>query len=1737
MRKLLSNIIMFLAVTMNVYPQVTVADWDNVSHNFAIYPTTGSVAMPEPNPDPTGINTSGFVMKVITAVNIDVVYPEPKLDPIVFFNDQSIVVNVISIKVLCDVVGQVNLKLSKKGTETGAAEFPGYYFTPGKWQEIKFNISSDDLQNDYYDMISIMPDYNNTRSTTWYIDDIKTTMEPPFTNDVISDFDNITRTFASPDGASVTWEDNPLSSDPKNQSEKVMKFTTTGSHAWETARCLMESKFDFTDKNSFSLKVYSDSVGTIVLEIRDMSDLNVKKEVSAYYSTPGEWQEINFDFDVSSADNNIYDVVYIYPDHGNSRIMDWYIDDVNFKVKPIFNPDIFSNFDDVIGDIYNYTSNNLVYPVSNPNSNDSINSTEKCLKLTTSADDDGGYGAYESIKVVLENKIDFSKYNSNVISIMAYSGITGKIFMKLNGTNGAEYLAGEKLYTTINKWQELTFDISGLESDTYDAIIFFIDYGAQNNADWYIDEIVLKHSTDINLYSDWDSVTLPFIPIGNSSLEVTEDPVNGNNNALKITTYQADEGARTTLNNYMDFSVSATYTAMVYSATDGSLTLKLEGEGVPAQEVTVDHSTAGEWQLLTFNFETVAATDVYNEILILPSNGTWYIDDLSGPGLVPIPVELAITYADWETIAPDTLHRWPENSQAILTASVAVNPFKAGINQSNTVLQTITSDSTYEGFAFTIDGVFDLSEGTTFALNVKSDKAGIVKFKIESEYGVNSDEIDLQYTKVGSWQQLVYTFRSTLPCAFNKIAIFPDFGERDESEWYFDNIQGPESIDKAIFLTGTIAEGREDSNIVSVQVVRDKYVSALNPAHWIAAGLPDNVSIGSVTKINDTIVEITLNGNSTGQSIDDITFTITVDANEFVSSANDLSASMDIIAIGDYSEDREKKVFVHYMPWYSIEATTDVPAYSGWRNPNNIDEPIYANEPLIGEYSQLDEAVLEYHFLTMYAAGIDGIIINTNPSYNKDIAITTSILNKLAQMNSDYASSGFNLKYLISYDNKYLKSDSYENVYEDLEKVRDLFVNNSNYSAYRFNDDQDKTGYPVIITWSHITDANGVGDQDTNYHNAIEDLYNGEVIYMKRDANDFASAGGTFQWVNYLLDSIPQTEHEYWGEDYFFDFDTAMANQHETFVPAGQRAYLTMGAVWPGFNDYNIPDEMDWSGKRWINRTVDAGETMALTFDKHINYVPGAAGPVKVELPWIQVVTWNDWPEGSTIEPATEDTYGYRALLTTMVKTAEFKDQLLPDSGDSIAVTIPYTIYQARKSGDAGYAECLLDEFLAGNYETALSNCSAGFNINLDLPYNQAESEILNGAACVKMILDYEGANATSQSDIQSYGTNQNYSMNTGADFIDPIGMYLSLNHFELESGYNYAQLTTETRDEAYHDLCYWISNTIPNTTREHLPSVVPVNGGFDNWFVVKGFQSSADPHVQSDYALYGFYVSDTRYQGIGSNMFVQANTFSAHYYCPISSTDIWNGKYVTVDEPPSGGGTISVEPERVTIEPVNNELRYQITECAFNDYKLGNNADIYEVLSTGFERDRIYFVDLEGTAYDYYIVSYTRSGSGDVIVAGLIDANNGALKLLAYNDEPDYGYYDYLDNYTTNTRLKSSNKERIGNELLYPVKGSVNLMSEKVIYDTDEQELSFEIIPNPAQEFAYIRYNIGQAGLVKIILMDISGKTINTIVNTRQDAGNYSIEVDLHDMDSGMYFVKQISGNKWHVKRLVINR
>lgn len=76
---------------------------------------------------------------------------------------------------------------------------------------------------------------------------------------------------------------------------------------------------------------------------------------------------------------------------------------------------------------------------------------------------------------------------------------------------------------------------------------------------------------------------------------------------------------------------------------------------------------------------------------------------------------------------------------------------------------------------------------------------------------------------------------------------------------------------------------------------------------------------------------------------------------------------------------------------------------------------------------------------------------------------------------------------------------------------------------------------------------------------------------------------------------------------------------------------------------------------------------------------------------------------------------------------------------------------------------------------------------------------------------------------------------------------------------------------------------------------------------------------------------------------------------------------------------------------------------------------------------------------------------------------------------------------------------------------------------------------PNPFNGRAVIRYDLPEAGDVKLTLYDASGRSIATLIDRHHSAGSYSTVIDAEHLASGIYYYKLVSGADSQIRKAVL--
>lgn len=302
------------------------------------------------------------------------------------------------------------------------------------------------------------------------------------------------------------------------------------------------------------------------------------------------------------------------------------------------------------------------------------------------------------------------------------------------------------------------------------------------------------------------------------------------------------------------------------------------------------------------------------------------------------------------------------------------------------------------------------------------------------------------------------------------------------------------------------------------------------------------------------------------------------------------------------------KLYVHYMPWFETPETNGGAWGQHWtmanKNPNNMDESgkreIAAHYyPLIGPYASSDKDVLEYHLLLMKYSGIDGILVDwygTRDLYDYPaVKRNTEVLMEVA------GKVGMELG--IVYEDQTLRAEmegineKIEQAQADMRYLETNFFNKSNYIK--------AAGKPLLLVF---------GPQEISKPDDWSSIFS--VLKTKPSFLTLYAHSGATNNTN-----TKNAQGEYIWVD---------ATSIETKYAVKDNFELFMGGAYPGFNDFYK------EGGNGESVLADIDYANGDTFRNLLNI----AKSNNVDM--LQLITWNDFGEGTMIEPTEE--FGYTFL-------------------------------------------------------------------------------------------------------------------------------------------------------------------------------------------------------------------------------------------------------------------------------------------------------------------------------------------------------------------------------------------------------------------------------------------------------------------------------------------------------------
>lgn len=350
-----------------------------------------------------------------------------------------------------------------------------------------------------------------------------------------------------------------------------------------------------------------------------------------------------------------------------------------------------------------------------------------------------------------------------------------------------------------------------------------------------------------------------------------------------------------------------------------------------------------------------------------------------------------------------------------------------------------------------------------------------------------------------------------------------------------------------------------------------------------------------------------------------------------------------------------KPVLMHYMPWYQ---TPEIDGYWGWHwtmnhnDPNTVVDTATGERdiasffnPIIGPYSSKDPHVIEYHLLLMKYAGIDGVLIDWygKEGSNGDVGVLLQASDAMVAQTDDVG-----LSVAIVLEDRF--SDTISNVMANFAYMRDNYFNQDNY--FRWGEGND----PLVALYGPL---NHIGQE------AWDDIlpYAGEEVELMAHWHFRDRVGdhedGTYIWVKETHENGVELDNHY-------------ELQHEGYTTLGPTYDPFMAALYPGFDDYYEVagvEEGYFTIEHEEGAVLDSMMSLLDYYDEYVDMV--------------QLITWNDYGEGTMFEPTLEFGYTFLTELQTFLGVEYGEHEL-----EQI-----HRLYELRKErkGDFG-AQAHLDE-------------------------------------------------------------------------------------------------------------------------------------------------------------------------------------------------------------------------------------------------------------------------------------------------------------------------------------------------------------------------------------------------------------------------------------------------------------
>jgi len=443
-----------------------------------------------------------------------------------------------------------------------------------------------------------------------------------------------------------------------------------------------------------------------------------------------------------------------------------------------------------------------------------------------------------------------------------------------------------------------------------------------------------------------------------------------------------------------------------------------------------------------------------------------------------------------------------------------------------------------------------------------------------------------------------------------------------------------------------------------------------------------------------------------------------------------------------------KLMMVHYMPWFQTPYSLGTRNWgyhwtlnSANYNPNMINgsgerEIASWYYPLIGPYDSLDPAVLEYHVLLMKLAGIDGVIVDW---YGQDNYYDYGINNQRTLALFNYTRNA-GLKFSLCYEDATIQNEINGGSMNGVDVTAGNAIAHAQqtmlYAQTNFFTD------PSFLRLNNAPVLLNFGPQ--YFHNSsdwtsIFSVLNStnQPTFFTEDNRLSPVGAGAFDWPPMSLSGG----------------GTLTSDQLQTYLTNFE--YKAKSQSWPSFISSAFPRFHDFYAQAGVGSSYgyldDAnGSTLTNTLTRALTNNSAV----------VQIVTWNDFGEGTIVEPTVE--YGYRDLGIIQNLRRQYLDPAF--SYDTNDLAMAFRFYNLRKQYGTNPAlaaelDRIFINIVSGKISTAnlqLAGMEATHPVIYNLSYDGARVQFSIGGYVASSVLVEMSTNLISWQTVQTFSPNTN---------------------------------------------------------------------------------------------------------------------------------------------------------------------------------------------------------------------------------------------------------------------------------------------------------------------------------------------------------------------------------------------